>query len=82
MGTTVNGARTFLNILHKACKLSHMNGFVTGLRGILGTEVANDVYALWTPLCSLIEVLVANDNYFNQIDYVREDDVGEDIGGA
>ena len=82
MGITRNGARTFLDVMAKACKLSHMPGFVTGLRTILGQEAADNVYALWSPLCSLIEVLIASDNYFNQVDYVEEADESEDIGGV
>lgn len=81
LGSIRNGARTFLNVMAKACKFTHMPGFVTGLRGILGEESADNVLALWYPLCSLIEVLIASDNYFNQIDYLEEG-VTEDIGGV
>ena len=82
MGTSRNGARTFLTILHKACKLSHTAGFVTGLRTILGVSDANTLYALWTPLCSFVEALVGVDHYFNQIDFVEETSGSEDISGG
>lgn len=81
MGSIRNGARTWLNILAKACRLSHMPGFVTGVRTILGVDNANTLYALWTPLCSFVEVLIASDNFFNQIDYNEEEAGSEDIGG-
>lgn len=82
MGITRNGARTFLNVMAKACKLSHTSGFVTGLNSILGPENAGQVYALWTPLCALIETLIAADNYFNQVDFVDEEGDTEDMGGV
>jgi hypothetical protein len=81
MGNIRNGARTFLTIISHACKLSHLPGFVTGLRNILGTEGADNLYALWTPLCSLVEVLIASDNYFNKVDMVDEPGDSEDQGG-
>ncbi len=81
MGITRNGARTYLTVIAYACKLSHMPGFVTGLRKILGEEAADNIYALWTPFCSLVEVLVASDNYYNKVDYVEEAEGSEDIAG-
>jgi hypothetical protein len=82
MGLTRNGARTFLTIISHACKLSHIPGFVLGLRTILGTDPADTLYALWTPLCSFVEVLIASDNYFNKVDYVEEEVGSEDVGGV
>lgn len=82
MGRTVNGARSFLDIIAKACRLSHTPGFVTGLRTILGTEDADTLYALWSPFCSLVETLIAADNYYNKVDYQEETTGSEDIGGG
>lgn len=82
MGTLRNGARTYLNILAKACKLSHLPGFRTGLEGILGDENATTLFNLWDPLCGFVESLIAADNFFNQIDTEPQGDGGEDIGLA
>lgn len=73
------GARTFLDILVRACRLSHNRGFRQGLEMILGGEVVGDFYVVWTPLCAFVEVLVAADNAFNRIDYSREEAGSEDI---
>lgn len=81
MGSTRNGARSFLDLMAKACKMSHMPGFVAGMRLILGEENADTLYALWTPVCSFVEVLIASDNWFNKADYVEEEAGTEDIGG-
>lgn len=81
MGQFRNGARTFLNILAHACKLSRLPGFVNGGRAILGTDDFNTLYALWVPLCSFVDTLIALDNYYNQIDYVEETAGSEDVGG-
>lgn len=82
MGTLRNGARTALNLLHKVCKLSHLPGFRSGLNSILGVDDTDSFYIAWTPLCNFIELLVANDNFYNQIDYVEEEAGSEDIGGV
>ena len=79
MGTIRNGARSVLNILAKACKLSHLPGFRPALNGILGVDVTNDFYVVWTPLCNFVETLIAADNWFNQIDYLQEVAGTEDI---
>lgn len=79
MGKTRNGARTFLNYMAIACRLSHIAGFRTGLDRILGTDSAQLVWDLWEPMCSLVEGLIAQDNYYNKIDYLEEG-VTEDIG--
>lgn len=78
MGLHRNGARKFLEILAKACKLSHMPGFRTAINTILGSDVAANFYILWTPLCSLVEALVAADNWYNQRDTDDTDGAGED----
>lgn len=73
-----NGARTFLNIMAKACKLSHFPGFTVGLNQILGETNASAFLNLWTPLCQFIEQLIALDDWFNQIDAGNQGDGGED----
>ena len=78
MGFQRNGARTFLDVMNKACKLSHLPGFRAGLGRIVGEAQADSIYGLWTPLCSVIEALVATDNYFNQRDRQNDDAAGED----
>jgi hypothetical protein len=72
MGLYRNGARTFLNVLAKACRLSHMTGFRKGLETILGGDVVVDFYVVWTPLCAFVDTLVAADDWYNQVDYNRE----------
>lgn len=81
MGDIRNGARSVLNLLNKACKLSHIPGFRKGLTAILGADLVADFYVVWTPLCAFVETLVAADNWFNQIDYHQETAGTEDIGG-
>lgn len=78
MGTLRTGARTFLNVMSKACKLTRIPGFQNGLFQILGSEQATAVLALWNPLCALIDTLIATDNWYNQIDTVNDDGTGED----
>lgn len=80
MGNIRNGARTFLNIMSKACKLSHMPGFRPGLQRILGTDNYLSFFALWDPLCTFVDSLVSTDNWFNQIDFVDEAGDSEDLG--
>lgn len=78
---TRTGARTFLDIMRRACKLSHMPGFVTGLNLIIGETNGSALYNLWTPLCTLIESLIALDDVFNQVDASSQGDGGEDTLG-
>lgn len=78
MGKDRNGARTFLELMRKACKMSHMAGFQTGLNTILGPGPASDLMSYWTPLCAFIEAILALDNYFNQRDTADDDSAGED----
>jgi hypothetical protein len=78
MGLTRNGARTFLALMAKACKMSRLPGFQTGLNLILGPGVASDVMSLWNPLCTFIDGLNSLDNFFNQRDTANDDGAGED----
>lgn len=79
MGATRNGARTFLDILLKACKLSRMRGFRTGITNILGNERATDLFAVWDPLCEVVDFLAGLDNYYNRVDFVAEATGDEDL---
>lgn len=78
MGTTRNGARTFLNLLAKACKLSRLPGFRLGADKILGSDTAGSFFVLWDPLCAFVDGLVGLDNWYNQKDYQNDDGDGED----
>lgn len=69
MGVKRNGARTFLNILWKACKLSRLPGFETGIRSILRPVDAGNVLNGWITFCSIIDGIVAVDNWYNQKDH-------------
>jgi len=80
MGTIRNGARTFLNLLAKACKMSHLPGFRSGVATILDSEQATVVFGLWDPLCLYVEGLIAADNWYNQKDFLEDDFGGEDTG--
>ncbi len=82
MGTIRNGARSFLNLASKLCKLSHLPNFRNGLASILGPEEANALFAVWTPFCEAIDLLVATDNFFNQFDTDNDDGDGEDSSGT
>lgn len=75
-----NGARTFIWLMVKACRLSHTKGFVLGLQQILGTDSANDFYALWTPACAIFESLQSLDDHFNQRDATLPDADGSEDG--
>lgn len=72
MGSQRNGARTFLALLERACKLSRLPGFVGGVRLILGVDDGNTFLALWQPLCGFIDALVGVDNYYNKKDASEE----------
>lgn len=82
MGTYRNGARTFLNLLAKICQLSRLPGFRAGLDRILGGENGAQLWALFDPLCALVDTLIATDNYFNQKDRQEDDGTGEDVAAA
>lgn len=79
MGVIRNGARTFLNILERACKLSRMRGFRDGVVSILGNERAIDLFTVWDPLCMVVDTLVQLDNHFNEIDFFAESTGDEDM---
>lgn len=80
MGFNRNGARTFLDVIAKACKLSRLPGFQGGLRRILGNAEADTLLAVWEPFCAVVDILVATDNWYNKRDHVDEspDDASED----
>lgn len=80
MASNRNGARTFLFIMQKACRLSHMAGFRGGLDRILGPDAANDFYTLWTPACNMLESIIAMDDYFNKRDATLPDTDGSEDG--
>jgi hypothetical protein len=74
-----NGARTFIWLMVKACRLSHTKGFQLGMRQILGAADADSFYALWSPACIAFEALQALDDHFNQRDATLPDPAeGED----
>lgn len=79
MGVTRNGARTFLNVVHKACKLSHLAGFRQGISQILGEPTATNLLGLWDPFCAAVEALVGLDNWYNQKDYHVDTAGNEDV---
>ena len=78
MGDIRNGARTFLNLLQKCCKLSHLPGFRLGVSRILGAG-SDSFFVVWDPLCAVVDTLVAADNWFNQVDYHADVADNEDI---
>ena len=79
MGRIRNGARSFLNAMATACKLSKIPGFRGGVATILGPEQATAFFLLWDPVCSFVDVAIGADNWFNQIDTVNDDGSGEDF---
>lgn len=83
MGITRNGARTYLNVIQKACQLSRLPGFLNGLRAILGTDNANQLIVLWEPLCTFVDTLIALDDWYNKKDATTPSESGsEDITGS
>lgn len=72
------GARTFLDIMVKACRLSHMPAFTAGITLIMGETNGLALLNLWYPICAFIETLVAADDFFNQVDAGSQGDGGED----
>jgi hypothetical protein len=73
-----NGARTFIFLMVKICRLSHTKGFDLGLRTILGPDNANSFLAVWRPACVLFEGLQALDDHFNQRDATLPDEPGSE----
>lgn len=82
MGFNRNGARTFLDVIAKACKLSRLPGFRGGLVRILGTTSYEQLIAVWEPFCAVVDTLIAVDNWYNKKDAQAEDDAGGDEDGV
>ena len=78
MGVQRNGARTYLDVIAKACKLSHLPGFRTGLTKILGTGNSAALFDAWEPFCLIVDAIIAGDDYFNRKDHIDTDSSGED----
>lgn len=76
------GARSFLNVLKKACDYSHIPGFRLGLNTILGASTTDDLYVVWTPLCNFVDGLIGLDNWYNKKDQTNDDGDGEDVSPA
>lgn len=68
MGTIRNGARSFLGVIQKACQLSRLPGFTSGLNTILGPEDASALILVWEPFCAVVDGLIAADNWYNKKD--------------
>jgi hypothetical protein len=66
--------------MQKCCHLSHMAGFRSGLSTILGPDSAADFYALWTPACTMLESIIALDDWFNKRDATLPDTEGSEDG--
>lgn len=80
MGASRNGARTFLFVMQKACHLSHLAGWRSGMAAILGADAAASFFALWDPVCALVDILIASDDWFNRKDATFPDLTGgEDV---
>jgi hypothetical protein len=57
-----------------------MAGFRSGLSTILGPDSAADFYALWTPACTMLESIIALDDWFNKRDATLPDTEGSEDG--
>lgn len=77
---TRTGARSFLNLLKKVCKLFRHPGFTLGLTAILGPVKADDLISSFLPVCTFIENQMSLDPGFNAIDVIPEFAGDEDIG--
>lgn len=75
------GARTALDAIQTACRMSHLPGFRPAVLAILGDSNGLSLLNLWDPLCALVDTLVAADDWFNQKDFSPEDDGDEDVTG-
>ena len=78
MAGTRSGARTFLDVTAKACRLSHIAGFRAGLRKILGAAPADELWGFWEPFCQYVESLIALDDWYNQRDATPGTDTADD----
>jgi len=79
MGTQRNGARSALNLVAKACKMSRLPGWRVGITSILGADLATDFFAVWDPFCAVVDLAIGADNFYNQLDYQNEPGPGEDL---
>jgi len=82
MGFNRNGARLFLDVIAKACKLSRLPGFEGGLRRILGNEQAVTLLGVWAPFCAVVDALIAVDDWYNKKDANDETDTGGSEDGT
>jgi hypothetical protein len=73
MGVNRNGARSFLDLVQKMCKLSHLPGFKAGLNKILGPDAGTELWGFWNPFCLYVESLIALDDHFNRRDATLPD---------
>jgi hypothetical protein len=78
LGSQRNGARTFLDVIAKACRLSHLPGFKNGLNIILGVDNANELFAVWEPLCTFVDTLIALDDWYNKKDNTTPNEDGSE----
>lgn len=78
MAGSRSGARTFLDVVKKACQLSHIPGFRAGLRRILGVAPADELFGFWEPFCQYVESLIALDDFFNRRDATPGTDTAAD----
>lgn len=76
------GARSSLNDIAHACKMSRIAGWRSAIIAILGPEDSTTFLAVWDPFCAVVDLLIGLDNFYNQIDYLPEVSGSEDIGVA
>lgn len=76
MGVSRNGARTFLEVMKKACQLSHLPGFRSGMNNILGADAGSAFFAVWEPLCAFVDILISTDDWYNKKDNTVPNEVG------
>lgn len=76
MGIQRNGARTLLDLMKKACELSRLPGFRSGIVQILGSTDGNGFLSLWDPMCVFVDFLIAADNTFNRVDATAPSESG------
>lgn len=79
MGEIRNGARSFLNLASKMCKLSRLPGFRAGLNQIVGPDAALALFNTWDPFCIVVDGLIGLDNWYNKQDHAKDDASGEDL---
>jgi len=68
MAKSRTGAPLWAQIIKKACKLSHTNGWVQGVNALLGADAA-DILAAWNVFCLLFETFLGEDDWPLEIDY-------------